>query len=832
MITIKKYNLNHQKNSFLNLVLLFFLLLQSIFSVQADVKFSAEMLDLDPNEQIDIDRFSHVGYVQPGNYNLAWRVNGQSLPESPFLIKEGNGSSSFSVVCLQPEHINKVLFTEKAKKQIKWNDNPECLDWDSLPGTTYQIDINNQIIDITMPKEYLEYSEDNWDPPALWDEGISGALLDYNLNARSNQQNHGGNSYAIDSTGVAGLNFGPWRLRGDWQGSVRHDAYSEESFDKNFQWNQVYLYRAVKELSASLSLGETYFDSDIFDSFRFTGASLRTDTDMLPPNLRDYAPEITGVARTNAQVEVSQNGRVLYQTQVPAGPFTINSLPSYISGIVDVTILEQDGSEQRYQVNANSVPFLTRPGSVRYKMALGKPSRDTHKVENNPFVSGETSWGVSNNWSLYSGLIGSNDYKSLSVGIGRDLFYLGAISFDITHAVTDVEYDNQKKGKAYRMNYNKQLSDMNAQIQLSAVKYDDDFMSMPDFIYYSATNKYNSLKGLYSVSVNKRFNEQRLSTSLSYTKRTYQYKEDDHRYDFTLSQYFDVLNYKNIAVSLSGYESTNNYTKDRGAFFNISIPWGTYSSVNYNATKDNNRINHTVGIFNRVDENTSYRLNVGRSDSRLTGNAFFNHDASDVKLSGSSSFSEGRYIGFGFNAQGGITVTPHGGAVHRIGIPGNTRVLVDTDDTSGIPVKGYGRSSYSNYFGKAIVPEVRNYYRNKIIVDMNELPDDADVIDTVDTATFTEGAIGYRKFQVNTGLKMMVFIRLDNSGIPPFGAEVFNSKGQNNGIIGESGATYLSGIKPNEIMTIGKGSNRLCEMQIPSDISSAHDSMFLVCSVR
>lgn len=828
MIIVKEHHYHNIKNRLSNFVGLL-LLLPLVMTAKADVKFSAQMLDLGANEQIDIDRFSRAGFVQPGKYNLAWRVNGQSFSESSFLIQPNPAGIGFSILCLLPEHLDKIPLTIQARKHIKLLGNPECLDWDSLPGTTYQVDINNQIIDISMPKKYLEFSEDNWDPPALWEEGLSGALLDYNLNA-THQQNRGSHRDSMDSTGVVGLNFASWRLRGDWQGSLYHNTRSEQAADKNFQWNQVYLYRAIKPLSASLSLGETYFNSDIFDSFRFTGASLYTDTDMLPPSLRDFAPEVTGVARTNAQVEISQNGRILYQTQVPAGPFTINSLPSYLSGIIDVTILEQDGSEQKYQVNANSVPFLTRPGSFRYKLALGKPLKDTHKTINTPFSSGEISWGVSNNWSLYSGFIGSEEYTSLSLGIGRDLFSFGAASFDITHSTANVEQKSSKIGNTYRLNYNKQLANMNIQLQLSAMKYDNNFMSMPDFIDYSAGHVFNAPKGMYSVSINKRFNDQRLSSSLSYSKRTFQHKEDTHRYDFTLSKYFDVVGYKNIAASLSGYESSQSGSKDNGLFFNLSIPWGSYSSINYNATKDNRGINQLMGVFHRVDENTNYRLNLGQSRSNLTGNAFFNHDASNAKFSGSSSFSEGQYVAFGFNVQGGVTMTPQGGAMHRIGIPGNTRVLVDTDDVPGIPIRGYGRSTYSNYFGKAIVPDVRNYYRNKIIVDMNELPDDADVIDTVDTVTLTKGAIGYRQFQVNAGLKRMVFIRLDDSKIPPFGAEVFNSKGQNTGIIGESGATYLSGIKPNETMTIGKGDSQLCKMQIPDDLSSVQDSVLLVCS--
>ncbi|MDQ9577961.1 fimbria/pilus outer membrane usher protein, partial [Serratia marcescens] len=74
-------------------------------------------------------------------------------------------------------------------------------------------------------------------------------------------------------------------------------------------------------LRSRLTMGEDYLNSDIFDSLRFTGVSLRSDDSMLPPNLRGYAPEVTGVAKTNAKVVVSQQGRVLYETQVAAGPF-------------------------------------------------------------------------------------------------------------------------------------------------------------------------------------------------------------------------------------------------------------------------------------------------------------------------------------------------------------------------------------------------------------------------------------------------------------------------------------------------------------------------------
>ncbi|NHX33528.1 fimbria/pilus outer membrane usher protein, partial [Escherichia coli] len=100
--------------------------------------------------------------------------------------------------------------------------------------------------------------------------------------------------------------------------------------------------------------------------------SLVTDTNMLPPNLRGYAPEITGVAKSNATVIVSQQGRIIYQTQVAAGPFRIQDLNDALAGQIDVEVKEQDGSTQNFTVNTASVPYLTRPGQLRYKLAAGR----------------------------------------------------------------------------------------------------------------------------------------------------------------------------------------------------------------------------------------------------------------------------------------------------------------------------------------------------------------------------------------------------------------------------------------------------------------------------
>ncbi|MEX6395767.1 fimbria/pilus outer membrane usher protein [Providencia hangzhouensis] len=79
--------------------------------------------------------------------------------------------------------------------------------------------------------------------------------------------------------------------------------------------DEVYAFRDIASLSAKLFAGEIFIKSDLFDSVRFKGVSMFTDESMMPPNLRGYAPQITGVAASNATVTLSQNGRIISQVQ-------------------------------------------------------------------------------------------------------------------------------------------------------------------------------------------------------------------------------------------------------------------------------------------------------------------------------------------------------------------------------------------------------------------------------------------------------------------------------------------------------------------------------------
>ncbi|EFS6701792.1 fimbria/pilus outer membrane usher protein [Escherichia coli] len=553
-----------------------------------DIQFDSRFLELKGDTKIDLKRFSSQGYVEPGKYNLQVQLNKQPLAEEYDIYwYAGEDDASKSYACLTPELVAQFGLKEDVAKNLQWSHDAKCLKSGQLEGMEIKADLSQSALVISLPQAYLEYTYPDWDPPSRWDDGISGIVADYSINAQTRHEENGGDdSNEISGNGTVGVNLGPWRMRADWQTNYQHtrsnddDEFSGDETQKKWEWSRYYAWRALPSLKAKLALGEDYLRSDIFDGFNYVGGSVSTDDQMLPPNLRGYAPDISGVAHTTAKVTVSQMGRVIYETQVPAGPFRIQDLGDSVSGTLHIRIEEQNGQVQEYDISTASMPYLTRPGQVRYKIMMGRPQEWGHHVEGEFFSGAEASWGIANGWSL----------------------------------------------------------------------------------------------------------------------------------------------------------------------------------------------------------------------------------------------------------QGGATLTAHGGALHRTQNMGGTRLLIDADGVADVPVEGNGAAVYTNMFGKAVVSDVNNYYRNQAYIDLNKLPENAEATQSVVQATLTEGAIGYRKFAVISGQKAMAVLRLQDGSHPPFGAEVKNDNEQTVGLVDDDGNVYLAGVKPGEHMSVFWSGVAHCDINLPDPLpADLFNGLLLPC---
>ncbi|HEI9794430.1 outer membrane usher protein [Serratia sp. CY85251] len=796
----------------------------SVISAHAadDIQFNTDVLDVNDRKNIDLSQFSRSGYIMPGTYGMVVHVNKNDLQEQqiPFYAPEGDPNGSRA--CLSLALVEQLGFKPGVLKDLTWWHEGECLNESSVKGMDVRGDLPTSSLYLSVPQAYLEYSDENWDPPSRWDEGIPGVLFDYNVNARSqHQQRDGSRGYSLSGNGTAGANLGAWRLRADWQANIDHQAGNGQSTQKQLDWSRYYAYRAVPALRSKLTLGENYLDSGMFDSFRFTGMSLVSDESMLPPNLRGYAPEVVGIAKTNAKVTISQQGRVLSETAVAAGPFRIQDINDAVTGELNVRVEEQDGDVQEFVVNTANIPYLTRPGSVRFKLATGKPSDWQHHSRGSLFGTGEFSWGVSNGWSLYGGVLAGGDYNALSLGIGRDLMVFGALSFDATQSRAQLpQEEGTLSGGSYRLSYSKSFDEYDSQVTFAGYRFSEqDFMSMSEYLdaRYYGTRTGNG-KEMYTITFNKHFRDWGLSSYLNYSHETYWDRPANDRYNLTLSRYFDVGRFRNLSLSLSAYRNEYNGTKDDGAYLSLSMPWGDNATVSYNATVNRDDTTHQVGYSDRIDEHNNYQLRAGRSRSGVNVNGYYNHEGDKARMSANASYQENRYSAVGMSMQGGMTMTASGGALHRSGMPGGTRMLIDTQGVSDVPVRGYGSTTNTNAWGKAVIGDVNSYYRNKASIDVNKLGDNAEATKSVVQATLTEGAIGYRQFDVIAGEKAMAVIKLADGSQPPFGATVMNARKQETGIINDGGSVYLSGINAGDAMTVHWNGGAQCEVRMPTPL--------------
>ncbi|MEY0291075.1 fimbria/pilus outer membrane usher protein [Providencia rettgeri] len=342
----------------INKILFSIALAFSVSGISNAVEFNMNIIDAKDRDNIDLSQFSNPDFIPAGEYLTDITLNGRKL-SGQYLIKFIEESKDTSTLCVTPEMVNIFALKKKIKEELLQNNNGQCVELSKNLDISYRFDKANQNILFSIPQAWLEYDDPYWVPPSQWENGIMGAFLDYNLFANYSAPKNNSETFSGSSNGTAGVNLGAWRFRADYQYQYNR---SQGKTNERFDWTQLYAFRALPQMGAKVLLGESYLKTDLFDSFRFIGASIFSDNRMLPPSLRGYAPQVTGIAKTNAMVIISQNGRVIKQVKVAPGPFNVQDITEAVQGTLDVTIEEEDGSKTTYQVTAASLPFLTRQG--------------------------------------------------------------------------------------------------------------------------------------------------------------------------------------------------------------------------------------------------------------------------------------------------------------------------------------------------------------------------------------------------------------------------------------------------------------------------------------
>lgn len=176
-----------------------------------DIQFNTDVLDVKDKANIDLSQFAKRGYIMPGEYTFKIKINQNELEEQDVSVYTAGADNKDSMTCFTPDIVKKLGFKEGVEQKFTLWHNNQCVDITALKGIEVHPDLSAGVLTISVPQAYVEYTDDNWVPSSMWDDGVPGLLADYNLNAQARQNETGADENTLSGNGTFGANLGAWR---------------------------------------------------------------------------------------------------------------------------------------------------------------------------------------------------------------------------------------------------------------------------------------------------------------------------------------------------------------------------------------------------------------------------------------------------------------------------------------------------------------------------------------------------------------------------------------------------------------------------------------------
>jgi len=794
--------------------------------------------------QVDLTSFANKGGQIPGTYLVDIYFNGDFIETRNVSFVVAPDSSGHLMACLTPQQLSEQGVKLTGFPDLKAAPTKDCLKQPLahyIPDATESFDLNALRLNITVPQASLDQRSRGMVDPKFWDEGIPSLQVNYAYTGSSNNNTDDDSRTTNNFLNLrSGVNMGPWRLRNystftdnsggssdnsdtrDENGN-RTDGNNDDS-NNGPHWQSIntYVQRNIRILQGGqLTLGEYSTPSDVFDSVQFKGAQMASDDSMLPDSMSQFAPTVRGIAKSNAQVTVRQNGNIIYQTYVPPGPFVINDLyPSNSGGDLQISVKESDGSVTQYSQSFASLPVLQREGRIKYGLTAGQYRSGNDDTQTPGFGQGTLIYGLPAGFTLYGGGQWAENYTAGAFGVGKDMGFLGALSVDVTTARS--EFDNgqgTQTGQSYRVMYARNFESTNTDVQIAAYRYNTrGYYSMSDVQDYNSDSgsdidvydRTHTKRRKFQVSLSQPLGD---FGSVSVTGSQQDYWDDSGTEQSWQTSY--NASYAGITYSLAyGYtKNPGDDQADQTVALNVSIPldrwlsgshaWATYA-MNTNQKGDTT---HQAGISGTALEqnNLSYSVmqGYGNHGDGASGTASTNYKGGYGEVNAGYNYDDNsRQLNYG--AQGGILV--HSNGVTFSQQLGETVALVKAPGADNVVVQN-NTGVHTDWRGYTVVPYLQPYRRSRVSLDTESFGDNVDIEATVKNVVPTRGAVVLADFKPRVGQRALITLLYGGKPVP-FGATaaVDKSDSAGEGIVSEGGQVYLTGL-PDSGSLIAKWGN-------------------------
>lgn len=781
--------------------------------VLADDYFDPSLIEgaMGQSQHIDLSVFNAGGQAA-GTYDSAIYLNSNYIMDQKVRYDHAEGNKQLSPVLTKADYLKYGVLPNATPAFMGLADDEAIPEISKvIPEAFTKYNFEQRRLEISVPQQYVKRVAQGTVAESQWDDGVSALFTNYTYSGSSTKTDgisgFQNNSYLNLRSG---LNIGPWRLR-------NYSTYSHSNHTDTWKNINTYVERDIKSLKGRLVIGDSYTPSDMFDSFSFRGVQLASDDAMQPSSMRGFAPIVRGIAQTNAQVTIRQNGNIIWQSYVPPGPFMINDLyPTAASGDLEVTIKETDGSIRTFIQPFSSVPIMLREGRFKYSLTAGEYRSTTNGDKTPNFIQATGIYGLPYTSTVYSGLITSKHYNSLLLGLGKSLGDIGSISVDATMANAKMAGQNNTGG-SFRFQYSKEVISTGTSFSLAGYRYSTskyrDFSEANG--YYGNSPLYSTMRGIseedairgYSQWRNTLNKRDKLQLSINqtlgdfgslyltgYQQQYWGNSGKERSLNFGYNKTYKGVNYSfNYSYSKDMYYGR----KDQTFAMTVQVPLDFIRSntwLNLSTSSDDKGNNtSSVGVSGTAlaDNNLSYNLQEGYTNRGVgsTGNASVDYKASFGEYQLGYNYTRHTQQ-VNYSAMGGVVIHPHGVTFSQ---PlGETFALVRAKDASNVKVMSNPGIS-TDRWGNAIVPYVSPYQNNDISLDTSSLGSRVDLSTNTKSVVPTRGALVVANYPTSIGYK--VFVTLVGGNIP-FGAKatINNNGTESSGIVDDGQKVYLSGV--------------------------------------
>lgn len=793
-------------------------------TVPENVEFATDVLELKQRSSVDIRRFSSGNYVYPGKYLAAIWLNDVFLGNQDIEIKNRDDNSTY--VCVTPELLKMLPLPGDRIKEDENTGNTEpsgCSDTlTHIPESRVSFDSGEQRLNISLPQKYVRHQARGSVSPDLWDSGIPAAFLSYNLNTWASQS-RGYDYKSLYASVNTGANIGAWYFR-------HNGAYIwSEDGEKGYNSINTYFQRDIPPLKGRLLLGQSSTSGRLFDTLPFSGVQIASDERMLPESKRGYAPEIRGIARTNAKVIVSQGGQVIYEMTASPGEFVIDDLyPTGYGGDLTVTVREADGQEHYSLVPYAAMPQLLRLGSYRYSLTAGR-IRQIAMTEKPRLIEATWQHGLTNWLTGYLGWQQSEKYYAAQAGMAVGT-QIGAVSFDITQSHTTFDQsgkstrDESSSGQSYRLSYSKIIELTGTNLTLAAYRFSTEgyydlptaLMTREAFSHVYTDRSVKRARSRYSLTAGQSLPQGWGQFYASGSVQNYWNSDDtDKQYQLGYSNFWKP-------VTL-GINVNRTYTvmgkSDTSWLLTLSFPLGD--------TNENHVPNIRLDAGRNVDGSTSESVSIsgnGGSENQYSYGVTARNTSGDT---GSSLFMNGQwrtpYTYLNANASTGRhfqsqsvgasgTMIAHSGGVTLSPYISDTWALIEANGARGARVSSYP-GVHVDGFGYAVVPYLNAYQLNEVAIDPKDADNDVGFESTSRKVAPYSGAIVKVKYDTQTGVPVLLTASWKNEPVP-FGADVVDEKGNYLATAGQAGQIFMRLDPGLHVLKLKAGGQGSCSIKV------------------